>query len=385
MDSPIERVFFFTLLVVVSLAFLGLLNAFIIPLFWAITFAILFEPLSARLADKLGGRGALASIFTILIILVAIILPLLVLAAVVTDEITLLVAALQAGDVDVGAPIRWARESAPMLFDYTSRVGLDPEGLRGNMSDFAVTSGQWLAQHALQIGQNTVTFFIMLMLMIYLLYFFLRDGHTIIDRMVQILPLGDVRERQLFARFAGVVRATVKGTFFIGVVQGIIGGVTFAALGLRAAVLWGVIMALLSLLPAVGAALVWVPAAIYLFSIGSYVSAIILVAVGVLVIGLADNLLRPLLVGRDTGMPDYLILLATLGGLALFGISGMVIGPLIAALFITLWEMFEQSYGDNEFLTSDPYGDETKPPYGEATDTASVAQPTQNDTPDQQV
>ena len=119
-------------------------------------------------------------------------------------------------------------------------------------------------------------------------------------------------------------------------------------------------MALLSLLPAVDAALVWVPAAIYLFSIGSYLSAAILVVVGVLVIGLADNLLRPLLVGQDTGMPDYLILLATLGGLALFGISGMVIGPLIAALFITVWEMFEQSYGDNEFLTSDPYGDETK-------------------------
>jgi len=177
--------------------------------------------------------------------------------------------------------------------------------------------------------------------MTYLLYFFLRDGTAIIDRLVQVLPLGDTRERALFARFAQVVRATVKGTFIIGAIQGFIGGVTFALLGIEGAVLWGVLMAFLSLLPAVGAALVWVPAAIMLFTREEFVSGGILVAVGVLVIGLADNLLRPLLVGRDTRMPDYLILLATLGGLGTFGVSGMVIGP-------TVWEMFEASFSLQE-------------------------------------
>ena len=207
-----------------------------------------------------------------------------------------------------------------------------------------MTSGQWVAANAARAGSGTLNFTLSLFLMIYLLYFFLRDGTAIIDRLVQVLPLGDTRERALFARFAQVVRATVKGTFIIGAVQGLIGGVTFALLGIEGAVLWGVLMAFLSLLPAVGAALVWVPAAIMLFVSEQWLSGGILVAVGVLVIGLADNLLRPLLVGRDTRMPDYLILLATLGGLGTYGVSGMVIGPLIAALFITVWEMFEASF-----------------------------------------
>lgn len=360
MDSPIEKFFFFALLATVSLAFLGLLSSFIIPLFWAITLAIIFEPLCDRIAAAFGNRGSWASIATITIIMLAVVLPLMFLAIIVTGEATALIAALEAGNLDIGAPIRWAKEQVPVVFEFAARFGMDPDGLRASLSNVALTSGQWIASHAVKIGQNTVTFLVMFMLMLYLLYFFLRDGHSIVDRLVQILPLGDVRERQLFARFSEVVRATVKGTFVIGAVQGTIGGTAFALLGLRGAVLWGVMMALLSLLPAVGAALVWIPAAIYLFTTGDYVSGIILIAVGVLVIGLADNLLRPVLVGRDTRMPDYLILLATLGGLALFGISGLVIGPLIAALFITLWEMFEQSYGDNEFLTSDPYGDETK-------------------------
>ena len=229
-----------------------------------------------------------------------------------------------------------------------------------------MVSGQWVASNAVRAGTGTLNFTLSLFLMIYLLYFFLRDGTAIIDRLVQVLPLGDERERALFARFAQVVRATVKGTFVIGAVQGLIGGVTFAFLGINGAILWGVLMALLSLLPAVGAALVWVPAAVMLFAREDYVGGGILVFVGVAVIGLADNLLRPLLVGRDTRMPDYLILLATLGGLGTYGVSGMIIGPLIAALFITVWEMFEASFGVQEGVfagLADDVPDGPNPPF----------------------
>lgn len=343
-----EHVFFFTLLVLATLAFFGVINAFIVPLFWAIALAILFEPLNDRIAAAMGGRGGIASLFTIVLILLALVLPLMLLGLVVTDEVVLLIAAIEDGSLDPGAAVRWGRESAPMLFEYAGRVGIDPEGLKEKLSGAALSSGQWIASHALHLGQNALRFFVMLLLMFYLLFFFLRDGHSIVARMIHILPLGDERERQLCRRFAGVVRATVKGTFVIAAIQGLIGGITFALLDIRAATLWGVVMAILSLLPAVGAVLVWGPAAAVLVASGDAFSALILVAVGIFVIGLADNLLRPILVGRDTQMPDYLILLATLGGLALFGISGMVIGPLIAALFITLWEMFEQSYGDRD-------------------------------------
>jgi predicted PurR-regulated permease PerM len=348
MNRPIERVFFFTLLILATLAFVGLLNVFIVPIFWAVTFAIVFEPLNRRFATAMGGRGVLASALTLLGIVLLILLPLLLLGLAVTSELAALMSAIEAGSVDTAAPIRWIQERVPALFDYAAGLGLQVGDLRGRISEFALVAGQWLAGNALQIGQGTLQFLVGLSLMLYLLFFFLRDGTAVLERLVRTLPLGDVRERHLFRRFAEVVRATVKGTFVIAALQGAIGGVAFAFLGIRGAVLWGVVMAGASLIPVVGSALVWVPATIFLISMGELVKGLILVAVGVGAIGLTDNVLRPILVGRDTGMPDYLVLLATLGGLALFGVTGLVIGPLIAALFITLWEMFEETYGDRE-------------------------------------
>ncbi|MFW6093943.1 MAG: AI-2E family transporter [Pseudomonadota bacterium] len=346
-----QHVFFFTLLTAATFAFFGLLNAFIIPIFWAITFAIVFEPLNDRFSVLLKGRGGLASALTLLGIVLLIVLPLLLLALAVTNEVAWLIGAIERGEVDVAAPVQWFRSTLPTLFEYAGNLGFDPESLRGNIANFAVVTGRWLAANALQIGQNTVQFLIGLTLMLYLLFFFLRDGHALVERLIEILPLGDVRERHLFARFAEVVRATVKGTFVIAAVQGAIGGIAFAALGLEGAVLWGALMAVSSLLPVVGPALVWLPAAIMLLTTGDVVKGIVLIVVGALVIAAADNLLRPVLVGRDIRMPDYLVLLATLGGLAVFGITGLVIGPLIAALFITLWEMFEETFGDREAET----------------------------------
>ncbi|MEM1432567.1 MAG: AI-2E family transporter [Pseudomonadota bacterium] len=344
-----EHVFFFTLLIVTTLAFLGLLNAFIVPVFWAIALAVVFEPLNDRVAELLGGRGGVASIMTILLVLVAIVLPLTLIGVVVSGEVTRLITAVEDGSIDLGRGIRWARDQAPLLFEYAERIGLEPDGLRERLSNMAIVTGQWIAGNAVTVGQSTVRLFVSVMLMIYILFFLLKDGHEIVRRLVQILPLGDEREHQLFGRFSEVVRATIRGTFVISAIQGFIGGVAFALLGIDGAILWGVVMAILSLLPVVGAVLVWGPAAGILIANGDLIKGIGMIVIGIGVIGLVDNLLRPLLVGRDTRMPDYLILLATLGGLAMFGATGLVIGPLIAALFITLWEMFEQSYGDREY------------------------------------
>lgn len=361
MHRSMEHIFFFTLLVVTTLAFLGLLNAFIVPVFWAISLAIVFEPLNDRVAEVLGGRGGLASILTIMLVLVAIVLPLTLLGIIVSGEVTRLIAAVESGNIDIGAAIRWAREQAPLVFEYAAKIGLEPEGLKAKLSNAAITSGQWLAGNAVAVTQNTVRIFVSVILMLYVLFFLLRDGHAIVQRLMQILPLGDERESQLFGRVAEVVRATIKGTFVISAIQGFIGGVAFAVLGVNGAVLWGAVMAILSLLPVVGAVLVWGPAAGILIAQGKILSGILLIGVGIGVIGLVDNLLRPVLVGRNTRMPDYLILLATLGGLAVFGASGLVIGPLIAALFITLWEMFEHSYGDQEHLRISSDADRAEP------------------------
>jgi predicted PurR-regulated permease PerM len=201
-----------------------------------------------------------------------------------------------------------------------------------------------MASQALEIGQNTLRVTVFFFLMLYLLFFFLRDGKLLLEGLIRALPFGVERERHLFDRFAEVSRATIKGTLVVGIVQGTLGGIGFAVLGIGAPVLWGVVMALLSILPAAGPAFVWLPAAIILIAGGEVIPGIILIIVGSLVIGLVDNLLRPLLVGRDTRMPDYLILLSTLGGLTGFGLAGIVIGPIIAAFFLSVWKMAEEEY-----------------------------------------
>jgi len=177
-------------------------------------------------------------------------------------------------------------------------------------------------------------------LMLYLTFFMLRDGNKLIDMLIRALPLGDAREKMLFSMFAEVTRATVKGNLVVAIVQGALGGLIFWLLGIPGVLLWAVLMTLASLIPAVGPALIWVPVALYLLAIGDTTQSLILIAFGAGVIGLVDNILRPILVGRDIKLPDYIVLLSTLGGLAIFGINGFVIGPLIAALFMAFWGIF---------------------------------------------
>jgi len=194
------------------------------------------------------------------------------------------------------------------------------------------------------VGQGTLQFFVGLGLMLYLSFFMLRDGSKLVSLLVRALPLGDEREHLLFAKFAEVARATVKGNLVVAVVQGTLGGIIFAILGISGALLWGVVMTLLSLIPVVGAGLIWAPVAVYLFAVGEWVDGLILAAFGAGVIGLVDNVLRPILVGRDTKLPDYMVLLSTLGGFAVFGMNGFVIGPLVAALFVAFWEIFMREF-----------------------------------------
>jgi predicted PurR-regulated permease PerM len=178
-------------------------------------------------------------------------------------------------------------------------------------------------------------------------FFFVRDGAALLERLVRVIPLGDQRERRLFRKFAEVSRATLKGTVVVAIVQGTLGGLSLAVVGIDGAVFWGVVMTILSVLPAVGTSLIWLPAAGWLFATGSVGKAVALIVMGVL-IGFVDNFLRPVLVGRDTKMPDYLILLSTLGGITAFGLSGFVIGPIIAALCVAGWDMFAADFGETD-------------------------------------
>ncbi|HEY7712561.1 MAG TPA: AI-2E family transporter [Candidatus Entotheonella sp.] len=343
-NKTLENAFFLTLVFLVTVAFMALIQGFMQALFWAATLAILFHPIYRYGLTLLGQRASLTAILTLLLIIVIVILPLSLVGVAVTHEAADVYARISSGDINLQKPLQFLRETLPTVTSYLDRFGIDAQRLQQNLSSAAVSVSQWLASQAFNIGQNALQFGIMFCLMLYLLFFFLRDGTSLIHAMMRALPLGDEREQRLFSRFAEVSRATIKGTLVVALIQGGIGGLAFWILDIQAAVFWGTIMALLSLLPAVGSAIIWGPAALIFIASGAYVKGLILLGIGILVIGLVDNFLRPILVGRDTRMPDYLVLIATLGGLTVFGVSGFVIGPIIAALFLTVWEMFEQEH-----------------------------------------
>jgi predicted PurR-regulated permease PerM len=239
----------------------------------------------------------------------------------------------------------------PALVRFGARLGITPATVRANVADAATAIGQFVASGAVAFGQNAIRAAGQFGLMLYVLFFFLRDGDQLLRQIARALPLGDAREKALFERFTAVTRATLKGTLVVGAVQGTLGGVIFALLGLDAPAFWGVMMMACSLIPVIGPTTVWLPTSIILLLTGSIGKGIALLLLGTFVIALTDNLLRPILVGRETRMPDYVVLLSTLGGLTLFGLSGFVAGPAIAALFITAWDMFAREYSPADRTT----------------------------------
>ena len=341
----IQNSFFLVLLVLVTLAFLGLIQDFFQPVFWAAVLAVLFYPVQRWWLRRLEGRSSIAALLTVLTILVIVILPLFGIGLAVSREAIHLYERFVSGEIDPTPWIDRAEALLPIASEQLDRINIDLDQVQERLTGAAAAASGFLASQALAFGQNALTFAVLFFLMLYFLFFFIRDGERLLETAIRALPLGDLRERRLFAKFAEVSRATIKGTLVVGAVQGTLGGLLFWMLGIGAPVLWGVIMTLLSLLPAIGPALVWLPAAIILILTDQVVKGLILIVAGTVVIGLADNLLRPMLVGRETQMPDFLILLATLGGLAVFGITGFVIGPVIAALFLTIWGMFIEEYG----------------------------------------
>lgn len=204
-------------------------------------------------------------------------------------------------------------------------------------------ASKFVASRAVNIGQGTFALLLKLGLVLYLLFFFLRDGAALAQRIEHAVPIAPARKHELFNKFAAVIHATVRGTVVIALVQGVMGTIAFALVGIPGAVLCGALMALLSLLPVMGSALVWGPIALYFVATGAIVKGVALVVFGIVVIGIVDNLLRPMLVGKGAKMSDYLVLVSTLGGIALFGFNGFVIGPVLAALFVATWEQFTEA------------------------------------------
>lgn len=350
MDNKLEQGSFLFMLVLITGLFLLLMKPFFAPLFWACAISLLFYPLQQRLKQRWGQRPNTNALVTLLICMFVVVIPVLLILAAFLQEAVGLYQRIDSGELKPGAFLDKIRDALPAVQTLLDRFSIDLESIRARATEAAVAGSKLIAQNALALGQGMFQFFLKLCLMLYVTFFLLRDGHKLIEQLIRALPLGDERERLLLNKFAEVTRATVKGNLVVAIVQGALGGLIFLLLGIPGPVLWGVTMAILSLIPAIGAGLIWLPAAIYLYASGQWISATILALYGFFVIGLADNILRPILVGRDTKLPDWLVLLSTLGGLAMFGINGFIVGPLIAALFVVFWQIFSRDFNQSTRL-----------------------------------
>ncbi|UCG76673.1 MAG: AI-2E family transporter [Gemmatimonadota bacterium] len=327
----------------ISLLFFAMVRHFLMAVFLAAIASGLLYGLYKRCVRWFGGRASLASIATILLFIFLLLLPLSAFLGIVTAQ------ALEVTQA-VGPWLQQNASQPDILDQFIDRLpfakALAPfdEQITVKVGELAEHLGSFAFSKLAAATRGTVMFFFLLFVMLYAMFFFLKDGPALLNRILYYMPLSAEAEDRLVRRFVSVTRATIKGTLVIGVVQGGLAGAAFAVAGIPAAAFWGTVMAVLSILPGVGIALIWVPAAIYLAVIGKAMAAVGLTLWCALVAGTVDNLLRPRLVGRDTQMPDLLILLGTLGGLALFGAVGIVVGPIVAALFVTVWQIYGETF-----------------------------------------
>ncbi len=337
-----ENKAFVVLVVLATLAFGWVLSPFLGAMFWAVVIAIVFHPLYERLLVALDSRPNLASLATVVIVVLIVVIPLLLIAVAIVQEATAVVANIQSDDMALQDLFQNVQAVLPQwLTSILTRFGFtDLEAIRTSIASALSGWVQAIAPQVFSIGQSTVNFFISLFAMLYLTFFLFRDGKTLIGHLKAAAPFPPSQQDALLARFTLVVRATVKGDILVAMVQGGLGGLGFWVLGIHATILWTVLMSFLALLPLFGAALVWLPFAIYFIATGAILQGVGLLVYGVLVVGLIDNFMRPFLVGQTTKMPEFVVLISTLGGIATFGLQGFITGPVVAAMFIAVWTTF---------------------------------------------
>lgn len=346
--GTLEQYVFLPLLLVVTVLFLFLLKPLFSAIFWACAVSLLFYPVQLRLLRRFGDHPNLSALATLILRIVVAVIPMLLILTSIVQEGATLYARIDSGELNPEDYVDRLQVALPFLQKLLDWAGIDLESFKQQISTGALAASSFAAKNVLSLGQSTFRFILSLGLMLYLTFFLLRDGAALVGLIARALPINAERQALLVSKITEVTRATIKGNLVVAMVQGVLGGLIFWILDIHAAVLWAVAIALVSLIPAVGAGLVWLPFANYLFAVGEINSSLVLVIYGILVIGLADNLLRPLLVGRDTKLPDWLVLLSTLGGLVMFGIDGLVLGPLITAMFLVFWQIFSRDYNRDE-------------------------------------
>ena len=334
-----RRAFLLLLAISISLIFFAMIRGFLVSLLLAAILAGITHPFYQRLQSWFRGRAALASGVTIVLVLIVIVVPLIGFLGLVATEAVQIAQGVRPW---IEEQLQQPNEIEKLLERIPFLEVLAPyqDQIAAKLGEFAARIGTFLVNSVAATTRGTAVFFFQLFIMLYAMFFFLISGRQTLDKILYYLPLDPEDEEQMVEKFVSVSRATIKGTLVIGILQGGLAGAAFAVVGIQGAAFWGTVMAVLSIIPGVGTALVWVPAVIYLYAGGHFAAATGLLIWCAAIVGTVDNVLRPWLVGKDTKMPDLLILLGTLGGLVLFGATGILIGPVIAALFVTVWEIY---------------------------------------------
>lgn len=344
-QALVNRSVIILVLGVISVLFYHVVKPFLLSIFLAALFSALFTPLYRWFLARVGNRPALASMLTLLLVLFFVFVPLfMVFGAVLAQALDIAQSAKPWVQQQLAEPgLITAKLEALPFYEQTlpyKEMGLDWLGkITGSVSKWTVDAIQ-----ALTLG--TFSALLSIVIILYTMFFFLMDGDRLLYYLLYYLPLNDHDERKLLKRFTSVTRATLKGTAVIGILQGTLAGIALYIAGIPSALFWAVAMMFLSVVPGIGTALVWLPAVIYLIVNEAFVPATLLAVYCVVVVGSIDNVLRPKLVGNDTRLHELMIFFSTLGGLAMFGFMGFVIGPIIAALFVTMWELYGSEFSE---------------------------------------
>jgi len=345
MRDKISNIFFFVILGISTLLFLYVLSPFAFPFFWAAVIAGVFRPIYKRLNQRKNLPNTNACI-TIALILVILILPLTIIGMLLFQEsVHLYNSVSEKGFTEEIQNTLSVVQNNRLLHHFH----IDNQEIVTRLSEMATGFTKFMFDSLKKLTQNTIIFILMFAVMLYTLFYLIRDGHKIVNTCIAVCPLGKERTLLLLDQFMSTTKAALKSTLILGGLQGIAGGILFWLTGIQGALMWGSIMIVAAILPT-GSAIIWAPAGIIMLLLGQIWQGITILIAGTFIVGLIDNLLRPILVGRDVMLHPLLIFLTTLGGLAVFGFSGFIIGPVIASLALSLWDFFQQYQNDPDSL-----------------------------------
>lgn len=342
----INRIVVLIATLLISSLFLSMIRQFLITILLAGIFAGLGAPLFHGFQRLFGQRRGVSAGLTVTAYLLIVFFPLSALLIVVAGQAVSL--------SQTAIPLIRERFRSPGAFDsmlvqlpFYRDIEMYSDQILEKAGELLGTLGSGLISRLSTFTYAAVIDLFLFVIFWYTMFFFFKDGELLMEKIRAYLPLSDTDQRRLLDKFLSVTRATIKGTLVIGMVQGTLAGIAFSFAGIDSAAFWGTVMAVLSILPMIGPPIVWIPAAVMLAVSGQYLPAAGLALFCGLVVGQIDNILRPILVGRDTQMHELFIFFGTLGGIGMFGVFGFIIGPVIAALFVTVWDIYGETFSES--------------------------------------